>query len=126
MTRRKKTKKRKQRDVNTPITYREMLFTEQKLIRHDLTKIEDNRLSGARDRLPAQTVFGTKARIKPDNRRIRRKTFNPHMRFEDPTRVVRCQRRKERRETLFKKQKIGKGRKVSKIRKRNKYSDVRC
>lgn len=46
--------------------------------------------------------------------------------FYDPKRVMVCKRRKKRREELFKRGKIGKGRSVSRFRRMSEFSDVRC
>lgn len=75
-------------------------------------------------------IDGTTARI-IDSRRTKKQTKNrsnqySKVAFVDPTTVVICKRRTKRRQTLFKKRKIGKGRKVSKIRKRTEWSKVRC
>lgn len=46
--------------------------------------------------------------------------------FQDPIRTMVCKRRKARRESLFSLKKIGKGKGVSKIRRMNPLSKIRC
>lgn len=46
--------------------------------------------------------------------------------FYDPKNAVVCRRRRDRKRSLFAKRKIGKGRKVTKYRKRNENSKLRC
>lgn len=46
--------------------------------------------------------------------------------FKDPRKTVVCQKRKERREALFRANKVGKGKKVSKKRIRTEDSDIIC
>lgn len=48
------------------------------------------------------------------------------MYFDEPLRVTVCKRRKERREILFRLQKLGRGKGVRRLRRRNAYSDVIC
>lgn len=83
----------------------------------------------------AKTTNGRIARFKiytPENKVSIREGTNrirpdyTALQFANPQRVNVCRRRKKRREVLFKKGRIGKGKKVSPIRRRNRYSNVRC
>lgn len=51
-------------------------------------------------------------------------TEHPH--FKTPKQAMVCKRRKSRREVMFALNRAGKGKKVSKYRKRNDNSNVRC
>ena len=78
------------------------------------------------------TMAGTPAKMalrKPKTHKKYRDPTLDTLSFVNPNKVSICQKRRKRRENLFAKQKIGRGKGskfLKKPRRRNEFSDVRC
>lgn len=92
--------------------------------------LSDNRFYNPLGKRISRLTDGTKATLTttlPKQRSsILRDPTKAKISFADPKRTIVCQRRKNRRETLFRRGKVGKGKKVSRIRRRNINSDIKC
>lgn len=73
-----------------------------------------------------KTVYGTAVELDEEPARKRADDRYSKISFVNPRAVVVCERRKRRRETLFAFKRIGKGKGVSRRRRRTIDSDVRC
>ncbi len=92
----------------------------------NLFEVQDNR---QRQENYPKTIYGTAAEItdQPVRKRKTRDTLHPgRIAFVDPKKVIVCKRRSERRRELFRRNKIGKGKGVSKKRIITELSKVRC
>lgn len=78
--------------------------------------------------LTPETYVERHGQIQPSEPKTptRKATRRPWLAFARPEKSPVCQRRKARREHLFRAGKIGRGRKVSSIRRRNYNSDISC
>lgn len=70
----------------------------------------------------------TPARVRLRNRTVKGKRFKsaPRLGFEAATRLRVCQRRHERRETLFRRGKVGRGVRIRTKKRLNPFSKIRC
>ena len=123
---RKKGKKRPQQLIQQP-KKREIRRRKDLALRSYLMEIEDLRTFHPRWALrDYKKLDGRDAEIVEGNARNIQKATIGHKYFSDPKKVTVCKRRRERRESLFRQRKIGKGKGVSKIRLRTFKSDIRC
>lgn len=131
--RKKYKKKRTQRDVLT-ITRRKLLRPVKKRTHYDFYSKEiphDSRRFKPFQYNQPLTLSGTPAKTFSPFVREKKRISNRHTdynrsSFYDPRRVSICVRRTQRREYLFKTGKIGKGKRVSSIRRFNDNSRIRC
>lgn len=122
--RRKQQHFRPQRDVSTLTKRRRTMLRSPK---KELLFHENQRLYRPDDDF--REVDGTRATVQGTDRRRVRKGILPSslaLQFKNPRRVMVCRRRAERRQTLFKIGKIGKGKKGPVKRKITEKSKVRC
>jgi len=123
---RKKTKKRRQRDVNSISKRRTLLPGRFRYKRNTRNLVVDDKryfrpLMGD----IALKDDGTSSRIIVSPKQKKRQTKSK-LEFASPRRTVVCHRRKRRREQLFKMKIIGRGKGGPKIRRRDRDSDVGC
>lgn len=131
-SRKKDRPKQFQRDYNR-ITKNDYLLkelTKRSKYYNDYTEVMDRRRNLPGKASISRRIDGTNATLTttlPDQRSPGFKDYTlAKVSFQDPRRVVVCRRRKNRREILFKMGKVGKGKKVSRIRRRNIDSDIKC
>lgn len=141
----KKRKKRrnrrtKQRDTRAISKFGKLLFQDRIWRRNERyrkkrsVRPSENLISDERRWNPTRHHAGLLASGVPGNVTIRpprTKMAKGRSRYEKsyftaPIGQMACQRRRRRRETLFRRNKIGKGKSVSRIRLRNQNTEVRC
>lgn len=127
-----KTDRRVQREINTFPKLNDLLnspFYKKEKKKYVPDKITGDRRFWTPDRSnDAYNTDGTKATYKQNFKSFSKNSswYGSRQSFANPTKSVVCIRRKRRRECLFANNRIGKGSKVSSIRKRNWTSDIKC
>lgn len=126
-----RTKQRESRRFtkSSDLLLRDMIYPE--IISGYLSDIEDlRRYRPERQRLDRLEVSGKPAVVSYNNTTTQQQIYTRSIEarpfFKHPDKVIVCKKRRRRREVLFARRSIGKGAKVSKIRKYTEDSDVRC
>lgn len=127
--------RRRQRDNRSITNSRRMLSSRfiLKDIDHEKDYRRDSIMSDRRSWVPAlhtvrdRTVDGrlvSYTLTKPKKKRV--DSINDRISFADPRRTLVCIRRKRRRRSLFASGGIGSGKRVTRFRRRNENSDIKC